>query len=176
MLSRGYVVYSGETRLCLPYFARLGYQPHEQTNPLDFLIDISSIDTRDDNEEAESRERVARLVRCWREHEIVVKEREEGEELEAETGDSSSSSSSDDDNEVEEKAGEAADKGKATLKDARDRQSQLNRRHRGLMQWSGMRKMHWVGHNIEDKFDTAGQKIKGAFKHNPMEGQVEHEV
>ncbi|KAL1673301.1 hypothetical protein EV122DRAFT_270696 [Schizophyllum commune] len=103
-------------------------------------------------------------------------EREEGEELEGDTGDSSSSSSSDDDNEVEEKAGEAADKGKATLKDARDRQSQLNRRHRGLMQWSGMRKMHWVGHNIEDKFDTAGQKIKGAFKHNPMEGQVEHEV
>lgn len=77
LLSHGSVVYSGETRTCLPYFARLGYAPQDQTNPMDFLIDVSSIDTRDEDAESDSRERVARLVQCWREHELIVEEKTE---------------------------------------------------------------------------------------------------
>ncbi|THG93869.1 hypothetical protein EW026_g7481 [Hermanssonia centrifuga] len=76
LLSHGSVVYSGETTPCLPYFATLGHQPEKQTNPLDFLIDISSIDTRDEDEEHESRERVAKLVQCWKEKELIDSERE----------------------------------------------------------------------------------------------------
>lgn len=78
LLSHGSVVYSGQTRVCLPYFARLGFQPQDQTNPLDFLIDVSSIDTRDEDVESESRERVARLVQAWSEYERILKEGEKG--------------------------------------------------------------------------------------------------
>lgn len=78
LLSHGSVVYSGETRTCLQYFTRVGYQPEDQTNPLDFLIDVSSIDTRDEDEEQESRERVLRLVQCWSEHEAIMSEKETG--------------------------------------------------------------------------------------------------
>lgn len=42
---------------------------------MDFLIDVSSIDTRDEDAERDSRERVARLVLCWREHESAVQEK-----------------------------------------------------------------------------------------------------
>jgi ABC-type multidrug transport system ATPase subunit len=67
LLSHGSVVYSGPTLRCLPYFANLGYEPETQTNPLDFLIDVSSIDTRDADAESESRTRLAKLQRTWRE-------------------------------------------------------------------------------------------------------------
>ncbi|TRM62429.1 hypothetical protein BD626DRAFT_499201 [Schizophyllum amplum] len=61
-------------------------------------------------------------------------EREEGEELETEDesdSSSSSSSGSDVEDQAEEKVEEKADKGKATLRDVRGRQGELNRRHRG---------------------------------------------
>lgn len=69
LLSSGSIVYSGPTVECLPYFRSIGFQPQERTNPLDFLIDISSVDTRDEDEERESRERVERLIQCWKEKE-----------------------------------------------------------------------------------------------------------
>ena len=47
----------------------MGYTPQEQTNPLDFLIDVSSVDMRDEGEEREERERVGRLVKAWAERE-----------------------------------------------------------------------------------------------------------
>lgn len=76
LLSHGSVVYSGATRACLPHFARLGLRPQAQTNPLDFLIDISSVDTRDEDEERASRERVERLVKCWGEYGALMQEKE----------------------------------------------------------------------------------------------------
>jgi hypothetical protein len=60
-MSHGSVVYSGPTERCLPHFAALGYEPEQQTNPLDFLIDVSSIDTRDADAEEESRKRLGTL-------------------------------------------------------------------------------------------------------------------
>lgn len=74
-MSHGSVVYSGPTHSCLPYFAQIELRPQDQTNPLDFLIDVSSIDTRDDDNERESRERVARLVQCWKEKESLDSEK-----------------------------------------------------------------------------------------------------
>jgi hypothetical protein len=64
-MSHGSVVYSGPTERCLPHFAALGYEPEQQTNPLDFLIDVSSIDTRDADAEEESRKRLGTLVQAW---------------------------------------------------------------------------------------------------------------
>ncbi|EIN07170.1 P-loop containing nucleoside triphosphate hydrolase protein [Punctularia strigosozonata HHB-11173 SS5] len=77
LLSHGSVVYSGETKECLPHFASLGLEPQDRTNPLDFLIDISSVDYRDDVQEQQSRERVTTLIRRWRETEVARHEKEE---------------------------------------------------------------------------------------------------
>lgn len=71
LLSHGSVVYSGPSCDCLPYFSLLGFKPQKQTNPLDFLVDISSIDSRDKLQEDDSRECVGRLVQCWREKEVM---------------------------------------------------------------------------------------------------------
>lgn len=69
LMSRGSVVYSGPTPECLDWFRALGHVPQEQTNPLDFLIDVSSVDMRDEDEEREGKERVERLIAAWGERE-----------------------------------------------------------------------------------------------------------
>ncbi|GAA6018066.1 hypothetical protein JCM10207_006069 [Rhodosporidiobolus poonsookiae] len=67
LLSQGSVVYSGLRTDLLPHFASLNHRPPEHTNPLDFVIDISSVDNRSDEAEEESSNRVGELVRAWRE-------------------------------------------------------------------------------------------------------------
>ncbi|GAA6063063.1 hypothetical protein JCM10212_003008 [Sporobolomyces blumeae] len=67
LLSQGSVIYSGLRRDMLPHFASLGYEPPKRTNPLDFVIDVSSVDNRDDEAEVVSKERVGKLVRAWKE-------------------------------------------------------------------------------------------------------------
>lgn len=66
LLTRGQVAYSGETSKCLDWFGTLGYQLPERTNPLDFLVDITSVDFRDEVAELESKEAVKRIVDRWR--------------------------------------------------------------------------------------------------------------
>jgi len=58
-------VYSGPTSRCLPWFASLGFKPDIHANPLDFLIDISSVEMGDDAKREASRARVERLVDAW---------------------------------------------------------------------------------------------------------------
>ncbi|GAA5883094.1 hypothetical protein JCM16303_006086 [Sporobolomyces ruberrimus] len=69
LLSKGSVVYSGLRNDLLAYFRSLDLEPPKQTNPLDFVIDVSSVDNRDDRVEKESKERVGKLVVAWREYE-----------------------------------------------------------------------------------------------------------
>ena len=69
LLSQGSVVYSGLRTDLLPHFSSLGHSPPKRTNPLDWVIDISSVDNRDDEAELESKERVGKLVMAWREYE-----------------------------------------------------------------------------------------------------------
>ncbi|GAA6021211.1 hypothetical protein JCM11491_001608 [Sporobolomyces phaffii] len=69
LLSKGSVVYSGLRTDLLPHFSSLGLSPPKRTNPLDFVIDVSSVDNRDDDAERESKERVGKLVLAWNEHE-----------------------------------------------------------------------------------------------------------
>ncbi|KAG8903628.1 hypothetical protein FRB99_002933 [Tulasnella sp. 403] len=64
LLSKGSVVYSGPRSRCLPWFASLDLVPSSRVNPLDWLIDISTIDTRLEKED-ESRHRVNLLVDSW---------------------------------------------------------------------------------------------------------------
>jgi ABC-type multidrug transport system ATPase subunit len=67
LLSKGDVVYSGLTSKCLPWFKELGEEPERGTNPLDFLIDISSVEIGEDEKRDASRARVRRLVQAWKE-------------------------------------------------------------------------------------------------------------
>ncbi|GAA5886465.1 hypothetical protein JCM6882_001645 [Rhodosporidiobolus microsporus] len=76
LLSRGSVVYSGSRAGMLPHFASLGHDLPPLTNPLDFVIDISSVDNRSDEAEEESSRRVGELVRAWRDHEAHNPEKE----------------------------------------------------------------------------------------------------
>lgn len=62
------------------------------------------------------------------------------------------------------------------IKDQIKNRDELHRKHRGLMQWSGMRKLEWIGRNVEDKKDEFGRKMKGKLKHQEMEREVEREV
>ncbi|SCV69195.1 BQ2448_2215 [Microbotryum intermedium] len=72
LLSRGSVVYSGPRATVLDYFDRLGHPLPVLANPLDFIIDISSVDNRDDSAESESSERVNKLVLAWATHELAT--------------------------------------------------------------------------------------------------------
>ncbi|ORY27652.1 P-loop containing nucleoside triphosphate hydrolase protein [Naematelia encephala] len=66
LLSKGKVVYSGLQAACLSWFSGLGHYVETGVNPLDFLIDISSVDNRDPDKEEASKARVAMLVSAWR--------------------------------------------------------------------------------------------------------------
>ncbi|KAG0658490.1 hypothetical protein C6P46_005733 [Rhodotorula mucilaginosa] len=72
LLSRGNVIYRGVAAEILPYFAAQGYDAPAESNPLDFVIDISSIDNRSSVAELESKERVGQLVVSWREKEAAM--------------------------------------------------------------------------------------------------------
>ncbi|KAK4686772.1 hypothetical protein P7C73_g3345, partial [Tremellales sp. Uapishka_1] len=66
LLSKGEVVYSGLRENCLGWFSTLGQEVERGVNPLDFLIDISSIDNRSPEKEEESKDRVQSLVTSWK--------------------------------------------------------------------------------------------------------------
>lgn len=68
LLSSGSVVYSGPRIDALPYFHSLGLGPSIHTNPLDFMLEISSVDRRRDDVEAESSHKVQRLISSWAGH------------------------------------------------------------------------------------------------------------
>ncbi|KAG8923585.1 hypothetical protein FRC00_006062 [Tulasnella sp. 408] len=68
LLSKGRVVFSGPREKVLPWFQHVNedFKPGDGVNPMDWLIDVSTVDTREGKEE-ESRERVGLLVRRWEE-------------------------------------------------------------------------------------------------------------
>ncbi|KIR40028.1 ABC transporter [Cryptococcus deuterogattii 99/473] len=65
LLSKGEIVYSGLRKDCLAWFYSLGYEVERGVNPLDFLIDISSVDNRTPENEEASIARVLSLVQAW---------------------------------------------------------------------------------------------------------------
>ncbi|GAA5870410.1 hypothetical protein JCM8547_004025 [Rhodosporidiobolus lusitaniae] len=69
LLSQGSVVFSGPRASMLPHFASVGHSSPEFANPLDFVVDLSGIDSRTDEAEEETSKRVGELVLAWREHE-----------------------------------------------------------------------------------------------------------
>ncbi|WVO24277.1 uncharacterized protein IAS62_005641 [Cryptococcus decagattii] len=65
LLSKGKIVYSGLRKDCLAWFYSLGHEIERGVNPLDFLIDISSVDNRTPENEEASIARVLSLVQAW---------------------------------------------------------------------------------------------------------------
>ncbi|KAJ6548881.1 P-loop containing nucleoside triphosphate hydrolase protein [Mycena capillaripes] len=71
VLSKGDVMYSGIASESLGWFEEHGCKLKKETNPSDFLVDVTSVDNRSSDREDESRVRFTILVQAWkdREHE-----------------------------------------------------------------------------------------------------------
>ncbi|KAI1773135.1 P-loop containing nucleoside triphosphate hydrolase protein [Hypoxylon cercidicola] len=66
LLARGgSPAYAGAAKDMLPYFSGLGYQCPQHTNPADFALDLITINLQEAQREAESREKVRRLIDSW---------------------------------------------------------------------------------------------------------------
>ncbi|KAI5458646.1 P-loop containing nucleoside triphosphate hydrolase protein [Mariannaea sp. PMI_226] len=89
LLARGgSQVYSGSGKHMLEYLASLGHECPHHTNPADFALDMITIDLQRDDREAESRERVQKLIENWKtrdssptELEEQVGEKEDGDPI-----------------------------------------------------------------------------------------------
>ncbi|KAH3953539.1 hypothetical protein HBI56_026870 [Parastagonospora nodorum] len=68
LLTRGSPAYAGSAKDCLPYFAQLGHEMPPFTNPAEYLIDLVSIDSRNEEAEAAAEHRVNHIKNAWREH------------------------------------------------------------------------------------------------------------
>ncbi|OAR01316.1 hypothetical protein LLEC1_03743 [Akanthomyces lecanii] len=69
LLSRGgHPVYAGAGGEMLGYFDRHGYKCPKNTNPADFALDMITVDLQKEEVEAESRERVKKLIESWNLH------------------------------------------------------------------------------------------------------------
>ena len=66
LLSDGNLIYSGLASHSIAYFDRLGYKLPDYVNPAEFLIDLTTIDTRRHDLEQISRTRVQGLRDAWR--------------------------------------------------------------------------------------------------------------
>lgn len=79
LLARGgSPVYAGSGRDMLGYFARHGYECPQHTNPADFALDLITINLQQDDREAETRERVEKLIKSWNEEENLPQADTEG--------------------------------------------------------------------------------------------------
>jgi hypothetical protein len=62
------------------------------------------------------------------------------------------------------------------VKGYHERKEELHRKHRGMMQWSAVRKLAWVGHNVEEAAGGVEQKVKSKFKHHQAEQGMDVEA
>ncbi|KAK8095961.1 ABC transporter [Apiospora kogelbergensis] len=66
LLARGgSPAYAGPAGEMLDYFGGLGYQCPHHTNPADYALDLITIDLQEGQREAESREKVKKLIQSW---------------------------------------------------------------------------------------------------------------
>ena len=66
LLSNGQTVFSGKRSDCLPWFETLGKPLRTHINPLDFLIDISTVDNRSRQLEEQTKRDVQHLIQAWK--------------------------------------------------------------------------------------------------------------
>lgn len=68
ILTKGRCVYNGKVDAVLGYFEDQGFTVPDNVNPADYLIDITSVDTRNAQDEFRSYKRVEQLVDAWLKH------------------------------------------------------------------------------------------------------------
>ena len=80
--------------------------------------------------------------------------------------------------EAEERPGDfkVARDTKGPFKNFRAHHKELQRRHRGLMQWRAARNMAWIGRGVEERVEKVGDRVFGQFKHREKEPEIETEV
>lgn len=66
LLTKGKLAYSGDQCSALDYFSGLGYPIGENVNGADFLIDLTTVDNRDEESEFASKARVDGIVDAWK--------------------------------------------------------------------------------------------------------------
>ncbi|CAI4757933.1 BHH_G0048390.mRNA.1.CDS.1 [Saccharomyces cerevisiae] len=69
ILSKGNVVYCDKMDNTIPYFESIGYHVPQLVNPADYFIDLSSVDSRSDKEEAATQSRLNSLIDHWHDYE-----------------------------------------------------------------------------------------------------------
>ncbi|KAK3598078.1 hypothetical protein CHS0354_014614 [Potamilus streckersoni] len=74
ILTSGELSFCGGTSELVPYFSRLGYPCPHYMNPLDYYVDMSSIDRRDPNLEKTTTERQHHFIRSFIASDIHVEE------------------------------------------------------------------------------------------------------
>ncbi|KAJ3155417.1 hypothetical protein HDU86_004319 [Geranomyces michiganensis] len=65
LLTGGNLIYSGPCANVLDHFAKNGHPIPDKINPADFLIDVTSVDNRDEPAEEASKSRISLLVEAW---------------------------------------------------------------------------------------------------------------
>ncbi|KAF7562072.1 hypothetical protein G7046_g2065 [Stylonectria norvegica] len=66
LLARGgSPAYAGPAKSLLGYLSKQGYECPQHTNPADFALDMITVDLQQEHREAETRERVQKLVQNW---------------------------------------------------------------------------------------------------------------
>ncbi|KAJ5106337.1 hypothetical protein N7456_003012 [Penicillium angulare] len=65
LLARGSVLFSGQRDEALPHFSRCGFDIPQFVNPAEYLIDLAALDTRTDESQQESTNRLDRLEFHW---------------------------------------------------------------------------------------------------------------
>ncbi|KAI4595189.1 hypothetical protein KJ359_007165 [Pestalotiopsis sp. 9143b] len=69
LLARGgSPAFSGPAKDMLGYFGSLGHQCPTHTNPADYALDLITIDLQEEKREADSREKVKKLIEAWAHH------------------------------------------------------------------------------------------------------------
>ena len=89
---------------------------------------------------------------------------------------SSSSSSEGSDNSSDEEREEGPSGVVGKVKNFKKRNGELHRRHRGLMQWKGVRNVAWAARNVENRAEDLGEKAVGLVKHHDREIGIEKEA
>ncbi|NXC19780.1 ABCG5 protein, partial [Corythaeola cristata] len=74
IMSFGEMVFCGNPMEMITFFSDCGYSCPEQSNPFDFYVDLTSVDTRSKERELETYRRVQVIVSAYKNSEIFIKE------------------------------------------------------------------------------------------------------
>ncbi|CCK72460.1 uncharacterized protein KNAG_0K00950 [Huiozyma naganishii CBS 8797] len=69
ILSKGNIVYCDAVDKMIPYFESMGYKVPQLVNPADYIVDISSVDSRSEEAEEIATLRLTKLLANWKEYE-----------------------------------------------------------------------------------------------------------